>query len=131
MLPLDSTCVDYSDRLEEALRRLCEVNDWSIEQLASGVLQSRSDLLLIRADQTTSNESMPIRQVQKLLSGSVDMLVLAARATIAPKAYCCGGFPDLARDFLDHDLRMGHARRGSFVLTSSRALLNVSGRSEI
>jgi hypothetical protein len=117
MLPLDNTYVDYADRLDEALRRICDVNNWDAEQLAMNVLQARSDLLLIRADQATFNDSIPLKQAQKILSGSIDMLLAAARSTLTPKAHFRGNYPDLAKEFMDQDVRTGHTRRGSFVLT--------------
>ena len=117
MLPLDRTYVDYSDRFDEALNKLCQVHNWGIEQLVSDILQSRSDLLLIRADQATLNDSIPILQAKQLLSGSVDMLIAAARATVSPRASFRGNYPESTRDFLNQDVRMGHTRRGSFILT--------------
>ncbi|WP_300012084.1 hypothetical protein [Pseudonocardia sp.] len=126
LLPLDSTYVDYSDRLNEAVAKLCAVNEWDVEQLAVNIIQSRSDILFIRADQATYGDSIPLRQAEKLLVGSADMLMAAARAAIAPRAHFKGKSPDLAKEFLDQDVRFGHTRRGSFILTIVTSLADRS-----
>lgn len=117
MLPLDSTFADYEDRLSEVVARLCALNSWDVDELALNIVQARSDLLLIRADQATYNDSIPLRQAEQMITGSSDLLLSAARATLSRRAHFHGKSPDLAREFMDQDVRMGHTRRGSFILT--------------
>ncbi|WP_147263852.1 hypothetical protein [Prauserella sp. PE36] len=116
-LPLDPTYIDYSKRFDEALRRLCHVYDWDSYQLANNILSARSDLLYIRADQLIRHDSIPLRQAEQLISGTIKLLSAAALSAIDPRASYVGRRPDLVRNFVEDDVRMGHTQRGSFVIT--------------
>uniref|UniRef100_A0A1V2IGN7 Uncharacterized protein n=1 Tax=Pseudofrankia asymbiotica TaxID=1834516 RepID=A0A1V2IGN7_9ACTN len=117
LLPLDPTYIDYDIRFQEAVERLCRVFDWDVEQLAARVLSARTDVVLIRADQVIQDESIPLVQARDVISGAVDMMDAAARASIQPRAQYLGQRPNAVRDFVEGDVRMGHTQRGSFVVT--------------
>lgn len=117
VLPVDPTFIDYRRRLSDSLRRLCEVYSWDLSELLQTIQAIHSDLILIRADQLTQFDSIPLRQAEQLLHGTVQMLQAAAWSTVSPRASLTGRKPDVVKQFLEQDLRMGHTRRGSFVLT--------------
>jgi hypothetical protein len=117
ILPVDPTFVDYRRRLSDSLQRLCDVYGWDLSQLLRSVQAVRSDMLFIRADQTTRFDSIPLRQAEQLIHGTVQMLQAAAWSTVSPRASLSGRKPNVVTQFLDDDLRMGHTQRGSFVLT--------------
>lgn len=117
VVPTDSTYVDFPRRLSDSLQRLCEIYDWSLGQLIQSVQSIRSDLLYIRADQLTRFDSIPLKQAENLIAGTLQMLQSAAWSTLSPRASLSGRKPDAVKQFLDDDLRMGHTRRGSFILT--------------
>ncbi|WP_431971326.1 hypothetical protein [Nocardia sp. bgisy134] len=116
-LPTTTRLRDFPIRFNESLRTLCEINDWSIEQLASAVIQVRSDVLLLRADELIRYDSIPIVQAQDLIVGSVKLLTAAARSTIEPRPTHRGRASSAVRAFMNDDVRMGHTQRGSFVVS--------------
>lgn len=89
-LPLDSTYVDFPERFDTALRRLCRVYDWDSFQLASSILTARSDLLYIRADQDIRYDSIPLKQAEQLIQGTSKMMSSAAWATLEKRANYSG-----------------------------------------
>ncbi|WP_181770335.1 hypothetical protein [Amycolatopsis pittospori] len=117
ILPTDVTFIDFGKRFNEALQRLRRVYDWDSFQLASSILAARSDFFYIRADQLIRNDSIPLKQAEQLISGTLKMMSAAALATIEPRASFPGRRPDAVRNFLDDDVRMGHTQRGSFIIT--------------
>lgn len=117
LLPLDNSFVDFEDRFNAALRRLCRVYDWDYQQLVTSILSTRSDFFLVRADQATPDGSIPLRQAEQLVGGTLDMLTAAAWASIEPRPLFVGRRPNSVRNFVEDDLRMGHTQRGSFVIT--------------
>jgi hypothetical protein len=117
LLPLDPTFIDYRRRLSDSLQRLCDVYNWDLTQLLRSVQAIRSDLIFIRADQSTRFDSIPLRQAEQLIHGTVQMLQAAAWSTVSPRASLVGRKPEAVRQFLEEDLRMGHTQRGSFILT--------------
>ncbi|NEE03897.1 hypothetical protein [Phytoactinopolyspora halotolerans] len=117
MVPLDNGYVDFARRYNETLRSLCLIYDWDMHQLATRIVQTNSDLFYIRADQTSLDGSIPLRQAENLLNGASDMLLYAAWSTISPRSHYSGKRPNAAKDFIEHDVRMGHTQRGSFIIT--------------
>lgn len=118
LLPLDRSYADFAPRFQEALRTLRLVHDWDLQQLATHVLGARSDFLFVRADQSTPDGTIPLRQAQSLLDGAQQLLLYAACSAIRPRStYGSGRRPKEASNFLNDDVRMGHTQRGSFVIT--------------
>lgn len=117
LLPLDPTYDDYVLRMSETLRYLSAAHEYTLQQLATSVLQTRADIIYVRADQTSLDGSIPLRQAESLVGGAVDLLEAAALATVQPRAVYAGRRPEAVRSFLDEDLRMGHTQRGSFIIT--------------
>ena len=116
-LPTDKSLGDFVPRFYEALTRLQRVNDWSPEQLAVEVVSARSDFMYIRADQTATDGSIPLVQAEAMLNGANALMVAAAASAIKPRSEHKGRRPDIARDFVRDDVRMGHTQRGSFIIT--------------
>ncbi|MEV6711892.1 hypothetical protein AB0M48_07560 [Lentzea sp. NPDC051208] len=116
-LPLDQTFVDFDRRFDIVLKRLSLFHDWDYFQLASSVLGTKSDLLYIRADQLIRYDSIPLKQAEQLISGTAKLLTAAAWSTIERRANYTGRRPDIVRNFVEEEVRMGHTQRGSFILT--------------
>lgn len=117
LLPKDPSFEDYDDVFLRALRRLERLNDWDTQELYTRILSARSDVLYIRAEQYTTDGTIPIREAQQLLAGAVEMVTAAARWTLDPRGAYGGRMPDAVKGFVDDDLRMGHTQHGSFVIT--------------
>jgi hypothetical protein len=116
-LPVEHELADFDRRVEEALHRICLVNDWSADQLAMNVLNARSDFMFIRADQAAADGSIPLMQAQTMLEGARELMLAAAQSTIRARSEHRGRRSDLARSFVQEDVRMGHTQRGSFIIT--------------
>lgn len=116
-LPLDKTYVDFPERFDTALRRLCLLYDCNPFQLASNVMRARSDLLYIRADQEILHDSIPLKQAEQLIQGTAKMMSAAAWSTLDKRASYSGRRPRVVRHFVEDEVRMGHTQRGSFVIT--------------
>jgi len=117
LLPRDTSYLDYNARLHDAVRLLGALHEWSPEQLASSILQTRADVLYVRAEQTDHDGSIPLKQADALIGGSVRLLESAALATVRPRAIYPSRRPARVVDFVNDDLRMGHTQRGSFIIT--------------
>lgn len=117
LLPRDRSFADYDARLDDAVQLLQAMNEFSFEQLAMRVAQTRADVLYVRADQTMTDGTIPLTQAENLIVGARRMLAAAAAATLKPRAKVAGRRSQAVTDFLNDDLRMGHTQRGSFIIT--------------
>lgn len=117
LLPRDASYLDYRARLEDALELLQAMHEYTVEQLAVRVVQTRADVLYIRADQATPDGSIPLNEARQLIDGAHQLLLAAACSTIRPRAAFAGRRPEAAKAFVADDLRMGHTQKGSFVIT--------------
>jgi len=117
LLPRDTSYLDYEARLDDAIHLLGALHQWSPQQLAASVLQTRADVLYVRAEQTDLDGSIPLKQADALIAGSVRLLEAAALATVRPRATYPSRRPSRVVDFVNDDLRMGHTQRGSFIIT--------------
>ena len=117
LLPVDPTFDDYPLRMGETLRYLSAAHEYTVQELATSVMRTRCDILYVRAEQTTVDGAIPLREADALLSGSVRMLEAAALSTVKRAATFASRRPRSVVDFMNDDLRMGHTQRGSFVIT--------------
>jgi hypothetical protein len=117
LLPRDPAYLDYRARLSDAVHVLGALHEWTPQQLAVSVLQTRADVLYVRAEQTDVDGSIPLKQADALVGGSLHMLEAAALATLQPRAVFPSRRPRAVTDFVNDHLRMGHTQRGSFVIT--------------
>lgn len=117
LLPKDTSYLDYNARLHDAVRLLGALHEWTPERLASSILQTRADVLYVRAEQTDLDGSIPLKQADALVGGSVRLLESAALATVSPRATYPSRRPASVVHFVNDDLRMGHTQRGSFIIT--------------
>ncbi|WP_066361014.1 hypothetical protein [Herbidospora mongoliensis] len=118
MVPFDRSYRDFPARLRDALATIADVYEiGNDEDLALEIAGARHDILLVRADQTTVDGSIPLSEAQNLLTGVSQMLSAAACSAIRPRASNQGRRPDAVKEFLAEEVRMGHTLRGSFVLT--------------
>ncbi|MEU6347664.1 hypothetical protein ABZ883_42945 [Streptomyces sp. NPDC046977] len=117
MLPYNPRFRDFNTRLNDALHTISEVHKVRGEALALEIASARSDILLLRADQTTLDGSIPLTEAQSLINGASQMILAAACSAINPRATHPPRKPNAAKEFLADEVRMGHTLRGSFVIT--------------
>jgi hypothetical protein len=78
--------------------------------------------------QEHGGDSLPLRQAEATIEAIYKMLRSAAMTTAAPRQRFRGGrLPAPVSAFLDHDVRLGHTQRGSFVFTIVTRLENPAG----
>jgi len=117
LLPYDQTLRDYRRRFREATDTLTAVTGLESEALALEIVAARKDVFLLRADQSTSDGSIPFLEARRLIAGVETLLTSAAATTVRPRASTAGRKPALVTNFMRDDVRMGHTLHGSFVIT--------------
>ncbi|MDN3905784.1 hypothetical protein [Arthrobacter sp. YD2] len=117
MLPTDQSYADYDRRLADAVLQLQEVFSWDLAELAENISSVHADLFFLRLDQTMRDGTIPFRQAAKLLESIDQMMKSAALVAYNPHHSGQGRAPSTVTDFLEQDLRMGHTKRGSFIIT--------------
>ncbi|MDT9591614.1 hypothetical protein RDV89_00950 [Nocardioides zeae] len=124
-LPRNSALDDYSRRLAQAVSSISSVYDWTLAAVAEHVASVRADLFFLRLDQTSRDGTIPLRQASVLLDGIDTMIRSSALVAHNPSSSAVGGrIPNYVQEFLNEDVRMGHTKRGSFIITVA-ARLNV------
>jgi hypothetical protein len=117
MLPKDPMGADYYPRINESLTLLTKILGMSASELAEAVSSVHADLFFVRVDQSMQDGTIPLRQATKLLENIDQMIKSAALSAFNPFHSGRGGIPGQVRDFLEEDVRMGHTKRGSFIIT--------------
>jgi hypothetical protein len=117
MLPINRQLRDYARRLEEAVWGVEEYYRLTRSELTDEIAALRADMLFVRLDQATTDGTIPFKQASKLLESVQRLLRAAATTTVNPESTHTGRRPAQVTDFLDEDLRLGHTRHGSFVVT--------------
>lgn len=113
----DIEASDYTSRFNETLVTLTKILHKSPAELAEAVASVRADLFFIRVDQSMSDGTIPLKQASQLLDSIDRMIKSAAIATANPTHAGRGRVPEVVKDFMDDDVRMGHTKRGSFIIT--------------
>jgi hypothetical protein len=117
MVPLSSTSSDYALRVGEIFSALADIEQRSQEEILRDVLTSSSDLIRIRSISPTARDgSISMGAGVALFEQARELLLAAASATVAPRAYWPRRRPAQAIQYLD-EVRLGQTERGSFVLT--------------
>ncbi|RJT82210.1 hypothetical protein D6T63_05675 [Arthrobacter cheniae] len=129
MLPKDPAAVDYYRRINESLTLLTRILDLSASELAEAVSTVHADLFFVRVDQSMKDGTIPLKQATQLLENIDQMIKSAALATYNPLHSGLGKIPNTVKDFLDEDIRMGHTKRGSFIITVAARHDQLSGSS--
>ena len=118
LLPYNRRYRDYPLRLREALEVIADVQHVPYgEELGLEIASAVSDILFVRADQVTPDGSIPLSEAQNLLNGVGGLITAAAWSSMRPRPTQKGRQPNAVKEFVADDVRMGHTRRGSFVLT--------------
>lgn len=117
LLPHDRSLRDFDRRLQEAIWGVEEIFDLTTPGLVDAVTAVRADVFYLRLNQPTPHGTIPMRQATSLVDGAFRLLRAAATTTANPVSTHTGRRPSQVNDFLDDDLRMGHTKRGSFVIT--------------
>lgn len=121
-IPTDFTDVDFDKRLYEATTEIASVFDWSISELAEKVAAIHADLFFVRVTQASADGTIPLHRASELIDSIEKMVRTAAIITSNPQASGKGRKSERVKTFLENDLRMGHTKRGSFIITIAARL---------
>lgn len=122
LVPRDSKLDDYELRLSQALTRISDTYAWTLADLTEHVAAVSADLFFVRVDQHMLDGTIPLRQATTLLESIDDMIRSAALTAANPQSTGRGRLPAIVNDFLNDDVRMGHTKRGSFIITVAARL---------
>ncbi len=122
LLPKDRSFADFDRRLHDALDTLTATYDWHVATLAEQIAMVHADLFFVRVDQSMSDGTIPLRQASRLLENIDQLIRSAAIAAYNPNHSGSGRAPRIVNEFLNDDVRMGHTKRGSFIITVAAKL---------
>jgi len=121
-IPRDAESVDFDRRLSEAVDRIARTFDWSISELAEQVANVHADIFYIRVRSSDADGTIALRQASSTIDAIEKMVKSAAIITNNPSARGTGRTSERVSTFLNEDVRMGHTRRGSFIITVAARL---------
>lgn len=117
LLPREPRFVDYQKRLVEAAHTIARAYGWRISNFAEHVAAVHADLFFVRVNQFSRDGTIPLKQATVLLNSIDQMIRSAAVHAYNPKSSGRGRLPAAVTEFLSDDIRMGHTKKGSFIIT--------------
>ncbi|WP_067657593.1 hypothetical protein [Nocardia harenae] len=117
LLPREPSFVDYDRRLHEAITSISRTYGYTVTDLVEQIAAIHADLFFIRVDQSMTDGTIPLRQATALLDSIDQMIRVAAVSAHNPQASGRGRVPEYVTEFLNEDVRMGHTKKGSFIIT--------------
>ncbi|WP_066588538.1 hypothetical protein [Cellulomonas timonensis] len=121
-VPTDSALIDYAKRLNEAVYDIAAIYDWSLSELAERVASIQADLYFVRVRDASPDGTIPLHLAADVLDSVEKLVKAAANRANNPKASGKGRTSERVKEFLEDDLRMGHTKRGSFIITVAARL---------
>lgn len=121
-IPTDSELIDYDKRLNEAVYEIAEIYEWSLGELAEKVASVQADLYFVRVRNASPDGTIPLHLAADVLDSVEKLVKAAANRTNNPNTSGKGRTSERVKEFLEDDLRMGHTKRGSFIITVAARL---------
>jgi hypothetical protein len=122
LLPIATSYADFGRRFKTLLADLGRAYELSLPDLAQEIASVSTDIFFVRLDQTSSDGTIPFKQATALLASIQKMVRAAATTTANPLHSHTGRRPAAVNEFLEDDLRFGHTKRGSFIITVAARL---------
>jgi hypothetical protein len=116
-VPFSHELRDFAARMSDALDVLETVEDRSQLEILRDLLVTSADVIRIRfTDGELADGSVPLEDGSQYFQKAKDLMLAAACAAVAPRAYYPSRKPAEAIDYL-RNVRLGQTELGSFVLT--------------
>lgn len=131
LLPIQRSFADYSRRLADVLDDLRGFYDISLAELVNRIAAVSTDVFFVRLDQFSQDGTIPFTQATDVLESIQKMVRAAATTTANPRHSHKGRRPPAVTEFLEKNLRFGHTRRGSFIITVAARLDSPPGATQI
>ncbi|MFJ9841682.1 hypothetical protein ACIRYZ_14665 [Kitasatospora sp. NPDC101155] len=126
MIPFATDYVDFERRFSEALIAISRIHGYNAEDLSRRISSSVTDVLSVRLVRTSADDTVPLTEGEQIIHEINNLLKTFAFTTATKRIRRGGGrMPKQASDFMRNQARLGHTRRGSFVITFA-ALLDES-----
>jgi hypothetical protein len=122
LVPLATSYADYNRRFRGLLSDLQSAYSFSLSELAEAVASVSTDMFFVRLDQDSADNTIPFKQATKLLASIQKMVRAAATSTASPSHSHTGRRPAVVNEFIEEDLRFGHTKHGSFIITVAARL---------
>lgn len=122
LLPIATTYADYARRFKSLLDDLGRAYNLSLTDLVQEIASVSTDIFFVRLDQTTIDGTIPFKQATALLNSIQKMVRAAATSAANPEHSHTGRRPAAVNEFIEDDLRFGHTKRGSFIITVAARL---------
>ncbi|WJJ10804.1 hypothetical protein P9990_19825 [Prescottella equi] len=117
-LLFDEEYFDYDTRLFEANQLVQRAYQIDAVELAERITSLSADLFFVRIDQFSRDGTIPFKQAQRALESISTMVRAAATTTANPAHSHRGRRPAEVESFISDSLRLGHTKKGSFVVTA-------------
>lgn len=130
-VPLDANDVDYWETFERALATIRAACNFTLDELAEQVSAVHADLLYVRAPRTGVDGTISLRDAARLIDSVDDLVETAAIFTANPQSTGRGRKSERVSRLLERDLRFGHTKRGSFVITVAARLTDSSPSTDV
>ncbi|MEH2072803.1 MAG: hypothetical protein V7K57_00015, partial [Nostoc sp.] len=116
LLPMNPEFRDFSARMREVLQNLEIVENRSQLEIITNLKTPLAEIIQISVNNSEIiNGSIPIYQGVKLFESAKKLMWSAASSAVQPKPYFKGSFSEVT-DYMQQ-LRLGHTKEGSYVLT--------------
>ncbi|MEH2420355.1 MAG: hypothetical protein V7K48_05235 [Nostoc sp.] len=117
LLPLNPEFRDFSARMSEVLQNLEIVENRSQLEIITNLKTPLAEIIQISVNHSEIiNGSIPIYQGVQLFESAKKLMWSAASSAVQPKPYFKGGSFSEVTDYMQQ-LRLGHTKEGSYVLT--------------
>ena len=117
LLPRDSTFADYARRVAEILDTLAETENRSQLEIVRDLATASSDVVRVRVSSALATDgSLALEEGVTLFENAKVILLSAARAAVAPRAYFRSRLPGPADEYM-RKVRLGQTEHGSYVVT--------------
>lgn len=121
-VPFDQSLVDYDNMLWEASQTVANLYQVSLPELGELATSINCDLFYVRVDKDSRDGTIPLKQGKALLESIEKMVRGAAVATHSPWSSGRGKTSATVKNFIESDVRMGHTKPGSFIITIAARL---------
>lgn len=118
-LLFDDEYVDYTARLHEANDIIMRAYHMGSIELSEKITSLSADLFFFRIVQDSRDGTIPFKQAQRALESIATMVRAAATTAVNPNHSHRGRRPSEVDQFIAEDLRLGHTKKGSFVVTAA------------
>lgn len=115
LVPQTPSASDFPRRVRELLDAVAKAEHRAPEDVGEEIAREGVDVADWRASGDSYSDSIPLADGVELVRGARDALVAAASARIHRRGYFGHSVPQIARDQA-LQVRMGHTRRGSYVV---------------